>query len=232
MSGLHSLRRALTAPRSHPRELGAPPTYTEHHCRHVERQLRRAELARARERAPRLLALAAGAGVAMGATTTVTIGFLSGAVVALGLLALAFLPGKQQRAPWQQWRQVRRQLLASLRELTPDWTVLWDRRLDSAPTPVTIATGPTGIWLLWIPEPEWAAHDPAPILRQLIQDIADAVSAPSFAAQAYAMYERAHITHVASLMIGGVPQAGPDQLYDWTERANANTIQEPILIPS
>lgn len=232
MSGLRGLRQALTAPQGHPRELGGPPTYTEHHYRHVERQLRRAELARARQRAPGLLALGVGAGAAMGATTTVTLGLLSGAIVALGGLVLAFLPGEQQRGPWQRWRQVRRQLVTSLRELTPDWAVLWDRRLDGAPSPVTVAIGPTGIWLLWIPEPEWAAHDSRPILAQLTQDIAEAVGAPSFAVQAYAMHERAHVTHVARLMITGVPQAGVDQLHDWTERVNANTLQEPILIPS
>jgi hypothetical protein len=46
------------------------------------------------------------------------------------------------------------------------------------------------------------------------------------------MHTRGHVDHVLALMVAGVPQAGPDQLRDWSERMNGNTVQEPLLAPS
>ena len=232
MSASSRLRRAVKGSQGRARELGAPPTYTEHQFGHAERLLRHRELVRARERAPRLIVLGAAVGLAMAVITSLPVGLLVGAGLALGLFGLAFLPNGEQRVPWHEWRRSRRRLVAGLRELPREWTVLWDRRFDAAPTPVTIALGPTGIWLLWAPEPEWAGHDLSPILAQLTDEIGERVLAPSFAVHTYAIHTRTHINRVLALMVAGVPQAGPDQLRDWIERIDANTIQEPILAPS
>jgi hypothetical protein len=213
------------------RELGAPPTYTEQQYRRAERQHRRAELADARARAPGLLATAVGVGVLFGVVGGVPLAVGGGGALAGVLLILLVLPHPQRRQPWQQWRKHRRQLVRSLRALGDGWTILWDRRLQGAPTPVTIAIGDTGIWILWLPEPGWTAGSPKEILNQLIADVAEELDAPAFAVQARALYTPAHITEFSHHMLAGVPQASPDQLHHWAERIDLITLQEPIVVP-
>jgi hypothetical protein len=225
--------RALAGSQGRVRELGAPPTYTEEQCRRVERQQRRAELAFARARAPGMLASAVG----VGAVSAVLVGSVSlaleaGGALAVFMLGLALLPNPQRRAPWRQWREHRRRMTAGLRALGDGWTILWDRRLQSAPTPVTIALGDSGVWVLWIPEPEWAAQNPHRVLDELVAEIAGNLGSPGFALHAHALYTPAHVAEVLDLMFAGVPQAGQDQLRDWAERIDLNTLQEPIVIPA
>ncbi len=229
---MRAFTTVLKGSRGHVRELGAPPTYAEHQYRRAERQHRRAELAAARSRTPGLLASAAGAGVLFGLAGGVPLALEGGGALAGGLLLLALLPNPQHRRPSQQWREHRRQLVRTLRALGDGWIILWDRRLQSAPTPVTIALGDSGIWILWLPEPEWAAQHPQPILNQLVAEIADSVGAPDFAVHSHALYTPSHVTELFYDMIGGVPQAGPDQVHDWAERIDLSTFQEPIVIPA
>jgi hypothetical protein len=213
------------------RELGAPPTYTEQQYRRAERQHRRAELADARARTPGFLASAVGVGVLFGIVGGLPLALAGGGALAGVLLIAALLPHPQRRQPWQQWREHRRQLVRSLRALGDGWTILWDRRLQGAPTPVTIAIGDTGIWILWLPEPGWTEGSPKEILNQLIAEIAEELDTPAFTVQARALYTPAHITEFSHHMLAGVPQAGPDQLRDWAERIDLITVQEPIVIP-
>ncbi len=126
---------ALTRSRGHVRELGASPAHTEHQYRRAERQHRRAELAAARARAPGFLATAVGVGVLFGLVDGVPLALEGCGALAGFLLIVALLPDPKHRRLWQHWREHRRQLARSLRGLGDGWTILWDRRLQAAPTP-------------------------------------------------------------------------------------------------
>jgi hypothetical protein len=231
MTALQRLTRALSPSQTRSRQLGGPPTYTDHHYRHAQRQLRRAELVRARALVPRMLAYGAIAGAAMAIVTTIAFGLAVAAALAASLIALAVFPCDQHRQPWQEWRHTRRYLTARLQRLGPQWTVLWDRRLHAAPTPVTIALGHSGVWLLWAPEPEWATHHPSHILQQLVQEIADTLPHSSLTVHVATAHTAADIDRAVKLMIAGAHQAGADELREWAQHLHLATIQEPLLIP-
>jgi len=228
---LHSLRRALRASQASSQELGDPPTYTSHQYAHALGQLRHVELQRARRLVPRMLGFGALGGAAMAIATTTALGAIAAAILAAALITLAFFPGDQLRQPWQQWRQTRRYLIARLRDLGPEWTVLWDRWLHAAPTPVTVALGPSGLWLLWTPEPEWATQRAAPILEQLMHEMDDTIPHTGLTVHAASFYDTGDVDRAVNLMIAGAPQAGADELREWAQHLHLTTIQEPVVAP-
>jgi hypothetical protein len=136
-------------------ELGAPPRWPAAEHQRVLADTRQLQRARARRRLRPAVALAA-----VGPVILVALGVGAFLAVTGSMLLLAgwwCLAAMSLDTPvvmsWARWVHARRVLERELRLLGSEWRLLWDRRVPGLPAPGIVAVGPSGVWVLWLPEP-------------------------------------------------------------------------------
>jgi hypothetical protein len=220
----HGAHRALTGRLRAAVELGAPPTWPASELARVRTQARALARARARRQAPGAIALA---------TAAATIGAILGVGVleAVGAAVLAVVAWWAHQiggerpvvARWRTWAQGRRALERELRLLGPQWRLLWDRRVDGLAGPAILAVGPSGAWVLWLPEPGIDSHaDPAAAATAVYESgglpaVAHVVGMPPGATREFV----GEIACAAAI-------ASPDDVARAAQQLNTMLLQEPV----
>jgi hypothetical protein len=127
---------------------------------------------------------------------------------------------------WTQWVRARRVLERELRMLGGEWRLLWDRRVPGLPAPGVVAVGPSGVWVLWLPEP-----GPAP--NADFKATAEALSEEAgIAAGAYMLTLPEQQFGVFVQEMACAPRAASlGDIAHAAERLDSILLQEPVLVP-
>jgi len=109
---------------------------------------------------------------------------------------------------------LRAELEARLRALDGSWVIVRDREVEGVPVAVTVAVGPTGIWVLWVPDPLNTGYHPGPIAK--------AIAAPLGVARERIylrpLYGQAEIEHVLDAMVSSTPWFSAHHAVQWAQR--------------
>jgi hypothetical protein len=109
---------------------------------------------------------------------------------------------------------LRAELQRRLRALDGSWVIVRDREVGGVPVPVTVAAGPTGIWVLWVPDPLNTGYHPRPI--------AEAIASPLGVARERIylrpLYSETAVEHVVSAMVSSTPWFSSHHAVQWAQR--------------
>jgi len=101
-----------------------------------------------------------------------------------------------------------------LRALDGSWVIVRDREVEGAPALVTIAAGPTGIWVLWVPDPLRTGYHPRPIA----ESIASCVGVAPEHVRLRPLYSEIAIAHVMDAMVNSTAWFSSHHALPWTHR--------------
>lgn len=210
-------------------ELGAPPTWPNVELGRVRRQALRMSLRGMRRRIA-VPAVALVAGLAL-----VIVAGINGFAVLLALAIVAAIwvwqmtaGGRAAIEKWRVWARGRHALERELRLLDSSWRLLWDRRVDALPGPVTIAIGPSGAWVLWWAEPVIAIRVDDKRTHAAAEQVADFSRLPT---QLHAWLRSEPAADVRALVHGiacAPVRASADQVNQAAEMLDAALLQEPV----
>jgi hypothetical protein len=122
-------------------------------------------------------------------------------------------------------RGARRVLERELRLLGGEWRLLWDRRVAGLPAPGIVAVGPSGVWVLWLPEP-------GPTPSADFKATAEALSEETgIAAGAYMLTLPEQQFGVFVQEMACAPRAASHgDVARSAERLDSTLLQEPVLV--
>jgi hypothetical protein len=106
-----------------------------------------------------------------------------------------------------------------LRALDSSWVIVRDREVEGAPAPVTIAAGPTGIWVLWVPDPLRTGYDPRPIA----ESIASRAGVSPEHVRLRPLYSEIAIAHVMDVMVNSTAWFSNHHALQWAQRLGITT---------
>jgi hypothetical protein len=212
-------------------ELGAPPTWPKAEVRRVRRQAWKMSVASMRTRIVTPLALTVAA---------VALVVVAQASVLLVLILFVLLggfwcwrmtgSGRAVTQKWDRWARGRHTLERELRLLDSSWRLLWDRRVDALPGPVTIAVGPSGVWILWWVEPVMTVQLSDERTSAAAEQVAEFSGLPT---QLHAWLERQSAAEIRELVHGiacAPVHASADDVNQAAEMLDAALLQEPVEI--
>ena len=109
---------------------------------------------------------------------------------------------------------LRVQLQRGLAAFDSSWAIVRDRQVEGAPVPVTVAVGPTGIWVLWVPDPLNTGYHPGPI--------AEAIASPLGVARERIylrpLYGEIDIDHTLNAMVTSTAWFSSHHAAQWAQR--------------
>jgi hypothetical protein len=126
---------------------------------------------------------------------------------------------RRERHARKKCADLRANLDVRLRALDGSWVIVRDREIEGAPAPVTIAAGPTGIWVLWVPDPLRTGYHPGPIA----ESIASCVGVAPDEVRLRALYSETAIVHVVDAMVSSAACFSSHHAIQWAQRLAAMT---------
>jgi hypothetical protein len=121
---------------------------------------------------------------------------------------------RRERHARRKYTGLRADLNGRLRALDSSWVIVRDREAEGAPAPVTIAAGPTGIWVLWVPNPLRTGYHPRPIA----ETIASCGGVSPKHVRLRPLYSDTAIVHVIDVMINSTACFSRHHAMQWAQR--------------